>query len=257
MALTERKIVARRAAMELFPGAIVNLGYGMSDGVAAIAAEEGISDAITLTVEQGVIGGVPALGVNFTLATNPVAIVRHDSQFDWYDGGGLDLTFLAFAEADPAGNVNVSRFGDRIVGIGGFTDISQNAKKVVFCGSFSTSGLQVTVVSGRLRVLAEGRFRKMVRLVQQISFSGEYAVRKGQPVLYITERAVFELTPDGMVLTEIAPGVDLEHEVLARMDFTPIVSPHLKLMPDGIFMEKPMGLKDDDRFNTQRQGVRF
>ena len=251
MPLNERKIVVRRAAMELFPGAIVNLGFGMCDGVAVIAAEEGISDAITLTVEQGVIGGVPATGVNFSMATNPVAIVRQDSQFDWYDGGGLDLTFLAFAEADPQGNVNVSRFSNRIIGIGGFTNISQNAKKVVFCGCFSTSGLKTAIADGRLQILTEGRFKRMVQQVQQITFSGEYAREKGQPVLYVTERAVFELSPEGMLLTEIAPGIDLENEVLARMDFKPIISPNLKQMESAIFMEKPMGLKDRSRFNIK------
>jgi len=244
MPLNESKIVVRRAAMELFPGAIVNLGFGMCDGVAAIAAEEGVSDAITLTVEQGVIGGVPATGVNFSMAANPVAIVRQDSQFDWYDGGGLDLTFLSFAEADSHGNVNVSRFANRIIGVGGFTNISQNAKKVVFCGYFSASGLKTAIADGKLQILAEGRFKKMVQRVQQITFSGEYARQKGQSVLYVTERAVFDLRPEGMLLTEIAPGIDLENEILTRMDFKPIVSPNLKQMDSTIFVEKPMGLKN-------------
>nr|WP_255565596.1 acyl CoA:acetate/3-ketoacid CoA transferase [Gelria sp. Kuro-4] len=248
MPLNERKIVARRAAMELYPGAVCNLGFGMSDGVAAVAAEEGISNKITLTVEQGVIGGIPALGVNFGLAANPVAFVDHASQFDWYDGGGLDITFLAFAQADQAGNVNVSRFGKRIVGVGGFVNISQNAKKVVFCGSFSTSGLEVAVEDERLRILKEGRIRKLVPAVEQISFSSSYALKRGQAVLYVTERAVFELCPGGLVLTEIAPGIDLETEVLAQMDLRPIISPHLRVMDARIFRPGPMGLKEEAKF---------
>lgn len=250
MPLTERKIVARRAAMELYPGAICNLGFGMSDGVAAVAAEEGLSDKITLTVEQGVIGGVPALGVNFGLACNPVAFVDHASQFDWYDGGGLDITFLAFAQADQAGNVNVSRFGKRIVGVGGFVNISQNAKKVVFCGSFSASGLEVAVEDGKLRILKEGRIRKLVSTVEQITFSSAYALKRGQSVLYVTERAVFELRPGGLVLIEIAPGVDLEADILAQMDFRPTISPDLRLMDARIFRPEPMGLKEEARFQV-------
>jgi len=248
MSFNIRKIVARRAAMELFPGAIVNLGFGMSDGVASIAAEENIIDQVTFTVEQGVIGGMPALGVNFGLSSNPVAIVEHHSQFDWYDGGGLDLAFLAFAQLDRFGNINVSRFGNRIVGVGGFINISQNAKKVVFCGSFSTSGLEIAAKDGKLTIIKEGKYHKLRNQVEQISFSAKYACKKGQEVIYVTERAVFKLSPDGVILTEIAPGVDLEKDVLSQMEFKPILSPELKLMDSRIFRESIMGLRNDQTF---------
>jgi propionate CoA-transferase len=248
-----RKIVARRAAMELFPGAIVNLGFGMSDGVASVAAEEGIIDKITFTVEQGVIGGIPALGVNFSLATNPVAIIEHHSQFDWYDGGGLDIAFLAFAQADKKGNINVSRFGNRIIGVGGFINISQNAKKMVFCGSFSTSGLEITSGDGQLKILKEGKYFKLCEQVEQISFNADYANKTGQEVVYVTERAVFKLTPQGIMLTEIAPGIDLEKDVLEKMEFKPIISRNLKLMDSRIFYERIMGLKTGDILQECKQ----
>lgn len=241
MPMGARKIVARRAAQELFPGAVVNLGFGIPDGVASVAGEEGISDNITLTVEQGVIGGVPAQGINFSFGHNPQAIIDETYQFDWYDGGGLDLTFLSFAEMDCEGNVNVSKFGGRVVGVGGFANISQNAKKVVFCATFSSSGLEIGVENGKLKILREGRFTKMRKQVEQISFSGKFARLKGQNVMFVTERAVFELRQEGVVLTEIAPGIDLEKDVLTLMDFRPIISDHLKRMDEAIFLNQPMG----------------
>ncbi|AZO96379.1 acyl CoA:acetate/3-ketoacid CoA transferase [Halocella sp. SP3-1] len=240
-----RKIVARRAAMELFPKAVVNLGFGMSDGVASIALEEEIFDKVTFTVEQGVIGGIPALGVNFSLGTNPTAIIEHHSQFDWYDGGGLDLSFLAFAQVDFSGNVNVSKFGNRIVGVGGFINISQNAKKVVFCGSFSTSDLEVKAEAGELKILKEGKYRKLCSTVEQISFNSKYAKEKNQEVLFVTERAVFSLGKEGLILKEIAPGVDLEKDILDKMDFKPIISHKLKKMDSRIFKESLMGIKNE------------
>jgi propionate CoA-transferase len=238
----ERKIVARRAAMELYPHSVVNLGFGIADGVALVAAEEGISKNVTFTLEQGVIGGVPAHGINFGLSINPTAIIDEPYQFDWYDGGGLDIAFLSFAELDSEGNVNVSRFGDKIIGVGGFINISQNSKKVVFCGTFSASGLVMEVSEGRLKIVKEGNKKKFVNSIRQVSFSGKYARQAGQNVLYVTERAVFELKPEGLVLTEIAPGIDLENNILRNMDFKPIISKDIKEMDPRIFNIDIMGL---------------
>lgn len=242
MKMDERKVVAKRAALELMPNAIANLGFGIPDGVAMVASEEGIASDITLTVEQGVIGGVPALGVDFSLGTNAQAIIDEPYQFDWYDGSGLDITFLSFAQLDAEGNVNVSKFGNRVTGVGGFINISQNAKKVVFCATFTSSGLQVDVKGKRLHIVSEGKFKKFVPAVDQISFSAKYALAQNKQVIYVTERAVFELTKEGVTLTEIAPGIDLQKDILDNMHFRPIVSKYLKLMDERIFVDEPMGL---------------
>jgi propionate CoA-transferase len=226
MPMNERKVIARRAALELRPNSIVNLGIGMPEGIAALAAEERVIDLITLTAEPGVIGGIPAGGLNFGAAVNTQAIIDQPYQFDFYDGGGLDLAFLGLAQADAEGNVNVSRFGRRLAGAGGFINISQNAKKLVFVGAFSAGGA-----------------RKFVQEVEQRTFSGREAWRRGQTVLYVTERCVLGLHANGLELLEIAPGMELERDILAGMAFRPIIERAPRPMDAALFAEAPMGLR--------------
>jgi len=244
MPLDIRKIIARRCAFELPVNGVVNLGIGMPEGVAAVAAEEGLLDHLTLTAEPGVIGGQPASGLDFGAAVNTDAVIPQNNQFDFYDGGGLDMACLGLAQADARGNVNVSRFGPRLAGAGGFINISQNARSVVFAGTFTASGLEVAIADGRVAIRHEGSAQKFRAEVEQITFSGARAARLGQPVLYVTERCVFELTDKGLKLIEIAPGVDLEKDIVGRMATRPLIE-DVQLMDPRIFIDAAMGLSKD------------
>lgn len=226
-----RRIIAARACDEMARGAIVNLGIGMPEGISRIAAERQMINAITLTVESGPIGGTPAGGLSFGASEYPQAVVDQPAQFDFYDGGGLDFAALGAAQIDRHGNVNVSRFGKRVAGVGGFVNISQCARKLVFCGTFTSGDLQVSFQDGRLSIDQEGRARKFPQDVEQISFSAAQAHARRQQILYVTERAVFELGPNGPILTEVAPGIDINKDILAQMDFQPAIGQIREMAP--------------------------
>ncbi|MCX7427315.1 MAG: acyl CoA:acetate/3-ketoacid CoA transferase [Planctomycetia bacterium] len=232
--MSPRRIVAARACDEIPDHAIANLGIGMPEGIANIAAERGLLARFTLTVESGPIGGIPAGGLSFGVSRYPQAIIDQPSQFDFYDGRGLDFAALGAAEIDGRGNVNVSKFGPRLAGVGGFVNISQTAKRLVFCGTFTAGGLEIAAERGRLTIVQEGRVGKVVDEVEQLSFSAERSRQIGQDVLYVTERAVFRLGPETLELVEVAPGVDLENDVLRRMPFTPVMR-SVKPMPAHVF----------------------
>ena len=242
MVLDERKIMARRAVMELPIGGVVNLGIGMPEGVATVAAEENLLDQVTLSAEAGTLGGMPQSGLNFGASLNPDAIIATNTQFDFYDGGGLDLACLGMAQVDRHGNVNVSKFGTRIAGAGGFINISQNANRLVLMGGFTAGGLEIAIENGELKIIQEGKVKKFVQDVEHVTFSGQLAAEKSQPVLYVTERCVFTITTEGMELIEVAPGIDIEKDILAHMDFKPIMR-SVKTMDPTIFINEPMQLR--------------
>jgi len=242
--LDDRKLIARRALFELTPNCVINVGVGsVPDQVPLVASEERIADLLTLTVDPGVIGGVPMSGLDFGAAVNYQAVIDHGSAFDFIDGGGLDAAFLGFGECDAAGNVNASRFGRRIPGCGGFIDISQNAKKLIFVGTFSSGGLELAVEDGRVRIIKEGKFPKFVERIGQTTFSADYAQRWQQDVLYVTERCVFRLGASGLTLTEVAPGIELERDILARLPFKPAIDGPREMDP-AIFRPATMGLRE-------------
>jgi len=240
--LDAKKVIARRAAMELSPNTVVNLGIGLPDTIGAVANEEKIHDLFSLTADPGVFGGVPLGGLDFGAAVNFCAAIEHTSQFDFIDGGGLDAAFLGFAECDGRGDVNASRFGRRISGCGGFINISQNSKKVVFVGTFTSGGFEAEVADGRLKVLQEGKHRKFVDKVGQITFSGRLAADNHREIIYVTERCVFRLGPEGLVLSEVAPGLDLEKDILRHIPFRPEVTEPAEMEP-AIFQPEPMDLR--------------
>ncbi len=240
--LTERKIIGRRGALELRRGMLVNLGIGVPDQVAAVAGEEGLTSQLTMSIESGILGGIPLPGLDTGGSLNAAAMYKHPDIFDIYDGGGIDMTCLGAAQIDPDGSVNVSKFGGRVVGPGGFINISQNAKKVCFCGTFVASKMQLEIKDGKLNIIKDGIGIKFVKQLEHVTFSGEYARSTGQEVLYLTERAVFRVTEKGLTLTEIAPGVDLERHILANMEFRPHIADNLKTMDARIFVDAPMGL---------------
>lgn len=239
MPLNARRIIASRACDELVDAAVVNLGIGMPEGIAAIAAERGLLDRCTLTVESGPTGGRPAGGLSFGASSHPQSIIDQPAQFDFYDGGGLDFAALGAAEIDAAGNVNVSRFHGRFVGVGGFVNIAKNARRLVFCGTFTAGGLEVAVGDGRLEIVCEGRMEKFVAAVEQVSFSAATALAQGQRVLYVTKRALLTLTAAGIEVIEVAPNIDLEADVIGRMQFRPVVR-DVRPMPAHCFLPATM-----------------
>ncbi|RRD94688.1 propionate CoA-transferase [Clostridiales bacterium COT073_COT-073] len=244
IALDERKVIARRAAMELSKNSVVNLGIGIPESVAAIATEEGIGEDLLLTIESGLVGGVPTGGGNFGCAINAWAALPMTTQFDYYNGGNLSLTCLGFAEVDQTGNVNVSRFGKRIAGCGGLIDISQSTHTVVFCGTMTAGGLEVAVQDGKMQIIHEGQKIKFKKSVEQITFSSTYSNHIKQTVLFVTERCVFTLTANGLMLTEVAPGIDVEKNILPYMEFKPLIADPLKVMDPRLFMNVNIGLKE-------------
>ncbi|MCL4216539.1 MAG: acyl CoA:acetate/3-ketoacid CoA transferase [Candidatus Hydrogenedentes bacterium] len=240
VAMGTEKIIARRALQEIRQGMNVNLGVGIAMEVASVAFEEGMLDSLCLNTEVGVFGGLPERGFNFGPAKNPEAFVSQAQMFDFYDGGGLDITCVGFAQVDQAGNVNVSKLGNRVIGCGGFINLTQSTHKVIFCGEFTAGGLKLSVDGGRVSIVQEGKVPKFIEAVQQITFSGGNAVTREQDIMYVTERCVFRLTPEGLVLAEVAPGIDIERDIIAHMNFAPIVPDDVPLMDAAIFQEGTM-----------------
>jgi propionate CoA-transferase len=243
MPLNMRKVIGRRATMEIRRNDIINLGTGIpNDTVGSVLAEEGVANEVTLTVESGIYGGLPLGGVDFGIAKNCYALVRHDDQFDFYNGAGVDVTFMGAGEVDKDGNVNATRLGPNPTGAGGFVDITTNAKHVVFCSTFTGKGLDCSFKGGKLTIKQEGSLKKCVNKLQQVSYNAKIALEKGHKMHYVTERAVFELREEGLVLTEIAQGIDLQKDVLDQMEFVPVIAKDLKIIPTDIYNDGPFGL---------------
>jgi propionate CoA-transferase len=236
--LDVRKVIARRAAQQLEQkDVILNFGIGIPEKIAEVLKEQGIQNQFISTVEPGIFGGTAQGGLDFGSSINPEAVIDHPYQFDFYDGGGIDATFLGMAQCDASGSLNVSKFGPKIAGCGGFIDISQNAKKCIFCGTFTAEGLKVEISNKRLKIINEGKSKKFVNKLEHITFNGLYESKKQKPILIITERAVFKVLEQGLTLTEIAPGIDLEKDILNQMEFKPIIDVNLKVMDSQIFDE--------------------
>lgn len=242
MPFAVNKVIARRAAMEFRPGMIVNLGFGIPGHIPQIAIEEDIADQVCMIIEQGSWGGIPVSGLAFGASANPQSIIDSGSQMDFIDGGGIDLACLAFGEVAQDGTINVSKLGKLIPGCGGFINIVHNAPKLVFCGYFTAGGLEAEVVDGEMVIHKEGRFRKFVREVEQITYRGRSMVARGKDVIFVSERAVFSLIPDGLQLIEVAPGIDVRSQILDLMQFPVVVSGELKQMDERLFRPEPMGL---------------
>lgn len=238
-----KKVIARRGAQELRHGAVVNLGLGIPAYISLVANEEDVGREIVLTLESGIIGGIPCKGVDFGVGRNYMGMIDQASQFDFYHGRGLDMAFLGFAQINAGGDVNVSKFSGKVAGCGGFIDISQCTDKVVYCGTFTAGGLETELGKGGIRIIKEGKHKKFVKRVDQITFNGQLGLKDGQDVMIVTERAVFRVKEGGLVLTEIAPGIDLERDILNQMEFSPRISSNLKEMDCSLFLEPPMGLK--------------
>ena len=239
-----RKIISRRAAAELVPNQIINIGTGIpNENFGPIIAEENLADIVTITVESGVYGGVPAGTIDFGIARNAQALVRHDSQFELYNGAGIDYTFMGAGEMDAEGNVNATKMGDKAPGAGGFIDITATAKNVIFCSTFTGGGLKTAFSEDGVQILQEGKFKKLVRKVQQISYNGKVALERGQKMLYVTERAVFRLTENGPELIEIAKGIDLKKDILDQMEFMPLIAEDLKVTSTDFYKDGICGLR--------------
>lgn len=243
--LDQRKVVARRALMEIKPGNVGNVGVGIADGIGIVAKEEGVGEEFTLTVETGPVGGSTAQGIFFGASINSRALMDMPAQFDFYDGGGLEVAFLSFAEMDAEGNANVHKFNGKIMGTGGFVNICAGSRKIVLCGTLRAGGLKTSVGEGKLTIDQEGKFEKILPQLQDITFNGKQALKQGQEVVVITERAVFRLEKEGLILTEIAPGIDLQKDVIDQMGFTPMISEQLKTMDERIFHEETMGIREE------------
>jgi len=241
--LDVRKVIARRSLLEFGRGEVANLGFGISQNIGAIAQEEGVADLLVLTVEQGVFGGVPASGNDGGAGFNYQALIDQPYMFDFYDGGGIDIASLSFAEVDVLGNVNVHAFGDRLRGPGGFPNISRGAKKVCFVGTLTTGGMKAAIEDGTIEITTEGATERFVDRVKEITFSGPAAAERGQEVRYITERAVFALLDGAVTMIEIAEGLDPEADVVAHMGFRPAISPTLSSIDPAVFATGTMGLR--------------
>jgi len=244
LGLNERKIVARRAAMELRPGKMLNVGIGMPDGVGSVAAEENVLELMTMTTELGNFGGMPSRFMDFPATWNPDCTVDHAHMFDFYDGGGLDIAVLGMAQLDKHGNVNVTKFGPKMVGPGGFVNISTGAKKVVFVGTLTAGDEEYKIGDGTIKIVKEGKIKKMVDHVEQISFSGVEAAKSGREIYYVTERCTFKLINGKVTLIDVAPGMNIEKDIIGQMEFKPEIAAEVKVIPSEIYGEVWGGLRD-------------